>query len=572
MEADLHDQCIVVTRAHAQAGALAARLRELGAEVIEFPTIELRPPEDYRPLDEALARLDSYDWLIFTSANGVRFFHERAGVRSVRARICAIGPATRRALEQLQLKVDLVPKQYVAESLVQAFANEELAGKRILLPRAAVARDVVPAELARRGAQVDVVEVYRTVIPEEAPARAKAIFFGPRKPDWITFTSPSTVVNFMAAAGSEALAGVRVASIGPITSEAARKHGISVTVEAESFTSEGLVDAILGANPPDNLIERIRAFQESRVLLTAVELDVFAATGEGATAAAIARKIGADPRSTEMLLNALAALGALDKRDGVFRNTPEATSQLCGESRLALMHTVHLWPRWSTLTECVRAGTAVARQSRESRGEDWTTAFIAAMHRNATERAPLVIEAVGAGAVRRMLDLGGGSGAYSIAFARANPELRAEILDLAAVVPIARGHIERAALGERVTARAGDLGAASYGEGFDLVFISAICHMLGPEENRAMLRKSLDALAPGGRIVIQDFILEREKTAPRNAALFALNMLVGTEKGSSYSEDEYAEWLRETGFAEISRVRLPGPTGLMIARRPIPSR
>ncbi|MGA2327665.1 MAG: uroporphyrinogen-III synthase [Bryobacteraceae bacterium] len=568
MEAEMHGQRIVVTRARAQAGELAQRLRELGAEVIEFPTIEIRPPEDYRPLEEAIARLDSYDWLIFTSANGVRFFHSRAGIRSIRARICAIGPATRRALEQLHFKVDRMPAQYVAESLVEAFADEDLTGKRILLPRAAVARDVVPAELARRGAEVDVVEVYRTAIPEEAPALAQEIFFGPRKPDWITFTSPSTVVNFMAVAGAEALAGVRVASIGPITSEAARKHGISVTVEAESFTTEGLVEAILAACAPNELIERIRAFQESRVLLTGIELDVFAATGEGATAAAVAQKIGANPRSTEMLLNALVAVGALAKQDEVFRNTPEAARQLCGESRLALMHTVHLWPRWSTLTECVCAGRAVARQPREARGEEWTTAFIAAMHRNAAERAALVVEAVGAGAVRRMLDLGGGSGAYSIAFARANPELRAEILDLDAVVPIARGHIERADLAGRVTPHAGDLGAASYGQGFDLVFISAICHMLGPEDNRAMLRKSLEALAPGGRIVIQDFILERGKTAPRHAALFALNMLVGTEEGSSYSEDEYSDWLREVGFIEFRRVRLPGPTGLMIARRP----
>jgi cyclopropane fatty-acyl-phospholipid synthase-like methyltransferase len=167
-----------------------------------------------------------------------------------------------------------------------------------------------------------------------------------------------------------------------------------------------------------------------------------------------------------------------------------------------------------------------------------------------------------------MLDLGGGSGAYSIAFARAHPGLRAEILDLATVVPIARGHIERAGLAERVTARAGNLGDPSYGQGFDLVFVSAICHMLGADENLALLRKSFQALEPGGRILIQDFILERDKTAPRHAALFALNMLVGTEKGSSYSEDEYADWLRETGFHEIRRVRLPGPTGLMIASRP----
>jgi uroporphyrinogen III methyltransferase/synthase len=238
-------QRIVVTRAREQAGELTARLRSLGAEVIEFPTIEIRPAEDYRPLDEAIARLDSYDWLIFTSANGVRFFAARAGERAVRARICAIGPATRRALERLHLQADLMPAEYVAESLVEAFASEDLAGKRILLPRAVMARDVVPAELTSRGARVDVVEAYRTAIPDGAAALAREIFSGPRKPGWITFTSSSTVTNFVAAAGVEALAGVRVASIGPITSATARKHGIAVTVEAATYTTDGLVEAIL---------------------------------------------------------------------------------------------------------------------------------------------------------------------------------------------------------------------------------------------------------------------------------------------------------------------------------------
>jgi ubiquinone/menaquinone biosynthesis C-methylase UbiE len=318
----------------------------------------------------------------------------------------------------------------------------------------------------------------------------------------------------------------------------------------------------------EELSERIRAFRESRVLLTAIELDVFAAIGEGADTAAVAGKIGADPRAAEMLLNALAGMGVLEKHDGVFRNTPLAAKELRGESRQALMHTVNLWPRWSALTECVRAGRAVAHQPLEARGNDWTAAFIAAMHRNATERAPVVIEAVGAGSVRKMLDLGGGSGAYSIAFARANADLRAEILDLATVVPIARGHIERAGLSERISARAGNLEQASYGAGFDLVLLSAICHMLSPGENRAVLRKSFQALASGGRLVIQDFLLEHDKTAPLDAALFSLNMLTGTAAGSSYNEDEYTEWLVETGFAGIRRIRLPGPTGLMIGHRP----
>ncbi len=316
-----------------------------------------------------------------------------------------------------------------------------------------------------------------------------------------------------------------------------------------------------------DLIERIRAFQQSRALLTAIELDVFSATESETTAANVAQRIGADPRATEMLLNALVALGALRKRDGLFLNTPEASRQLCGEARLALMHIVHLWPRWSRLTECVRAGKAVGHEEIRERGDDWTEAFIAAMHRNALERAPLVVEAVGAAGVSRMLDIGGGSGAYSIAFAQANPQLRAEILDLPAVAPIAERHIDRAGVPARVKARPGDLRQNEYGSGYDLVFISAICHMLGPEENLAMLRKSYAALAPGGRVVIQDFILESDKTAPLNAALFSLNMLVGTERGSSYSEDEYGGWLREAGFAEIRRVRLPGPTNLMIARR-----
>jgi predicted O-methyltransferase YrrM len=232
-----------------------------------------------------------------------------------------------------------------------------------------------------------------------------------------------------------------------------------------------------------------------------------------------------------------------------------------------LLHTAHLWQRWSTLTECVRAGTAIARDESAGRGEDWTEAFIAAMHRNASERAPVVVRAVGAENVRRMLDVGGGSGAYSIAFARANNGLRADILDLAAVEPIARRHIEAAGVADRVEVRAGDLRSDRLGEGYDLVFVSAICHMLSPGENLDLLRRCREALAPGGRVVIQDFILEADKTAPRFAALFALNMLVGTRGGSSYSEPEYAGWLGEAGFREVRHARLPGITGLMIGLR-----
>jgi uroporphyrinogen III methyltransferase/synthase len=235
---------IVVTRARDQASTLAAQLRALGAEPIEAPVIEITAPADPGPLRQAIDQLASYDWLIFTSVNGVRYFMDALDaspqdLRSLKGRLCAIGPATQQALESAHLKVDIVPKEYVAESLVEAFAGIDLAGKRILLPRAAVARDVVPVELTRRGATVDVVEAYRTIVPRQLPELA----FDPR-PDWITFTSSSTVKNFLALAGREVLEGVRIASIGPITSDTARMHGLTVTAEADPHTIEGLITAI----------------------------------------------------------------------------------------------------------------------------------------------------------------------------------------------------------------------------------------------------------------------------------------------------------------------------------------
>ena len=318
---------------------------------------------------------------------------------------------------------------------------------------------------------------------------------------------------------------------------------------------------------PDELNDRIRAFQESRALLTALELDLFTAVGTGAGATEVAASLHTDPRATEMLLNVLVSLRLLAKQDGVFHNSPQAARYFTAGSRdnarPALLHTAHLWHRWSTLTDCVRTGTAAAPEIAD-RGGDWTEAFIAAMHRNASERAPLVVRTVGAEKVRRMLDVGGGSGAYSIAFAQANPALCADILDLTTVEPIARRHIEAARVADRVKVRAGDLRSDQLGEGYDLVFISAICHMLSPSENLDLLRRCHEALAGGGRVVIQDFNLEADKTAPRFAALFALNMLVGTQAGSSYSESEYAAWLGQAGFLDIRHMRLPGITGLMI--------
>lgn len=322
---------------------------------------------------------------------------------------------------------------------------------------------------------------------------------------------------------------------------------------------------------PDPLTQTVRGYQESRVILTAIELDIFSAVGNGAAAAQVAEKIQADARATAMLLDALAAMDLLVKSGDSYANSPVAARFLASGGpdswRQALMHTVSQWKRWSTLTDAVRRGTAVGHEEMAERGDDWARAFISAMHRNALERAPLVVNAAGASRVKRMLDVGGGSGAYSIAFAQANPELHADILDLDVVIALTRDYIEQAGLGDRIHTRAGDLRTDALGSGYDLVFISAICHMLNEAENEDLLRRAHTALSPNGRVVIQDFILDADRTTPRSAALFSLNMLVSTEAGSSYSEPEYAEWLKRAGFESVQRVRLPGPTGLMLGSR-----
>jgi (2Fe-2S) ferredoxin/precorrin-6B methylase 2/DNA-binding CsgD family transcriptional regulator len=322
---------------------------------------------------------------------------------------------------------------------------------------------------------------------------------------------------------------------------------------------------------PDDLNTTLRGWMESRALLTALELDVFTAVGSGATAAEVAQKISTHPRSTEMLLNALAAMGMLTKQQGIYRTTPVTARYFAEDSkddaRHGLLHTANIWHRWSNLTECVRAGTAVGHQEMADRGDDWTKPFIAAMHRNAAERAPLVVQAVGPAPHDRLLDVGGGSAAYSIAFAKACESLRATVLDVPPVLPIAQGHIHAAGLDDRVDTRAGDLRRDPLGKGYTLILVSAICHMLSPEENQDLLRRCYEALEPRGRVAIQDFILEADKTAPKQAALFALNMLVGTPAGSTYSYDEYSAWLRGAGFQDVREIRLPGPSSLMVGTK-----
>lgn len=248
---------MVVTRPREQAGELVEALEQLGATVIEAPTVRIVPPADYAPLDEACASVGTYDWLVFTSVNGVDYFFQRLqlsplDVRGLAGvRLCAIGPGTAERLARHGLKVDLMPSEYRAEAVVEALrATGDLTGTRFLLPRADIAREVLAEELRRSGAEVTEVTAYRSV-PVDTDENEPDIYrmLLDKAVDVMTFTSASTVRNFVRRYGQEAVAdllrSVAIASIGPVTAEAAQQCGIRTSIMPQEYTIPGLVKAIV---------------------------------------------------------------------------------------------------------------------------------------------------------------------------------------------------------------------------------------------------------------------------------------------------------------------------------------
>jgi uroporphyrinogen III methyltransferase/synthase len=241
---------IVITRAASNGAKLAAPLRMLGAEVVEFPTIETEPPDSYETLDSAIARLASFDWIIFTSATGVDAFIERLRATGNDIRglagvsIAAIGPATTARLANYALQVAAMPSEYRAEALIGALGEKRIAGARILIPRAQVAREILPQLLREKGArEVIIAPAYKTVAPQREDDRIASLISSGAI-DLVAFTSSSTVSNFNKIAG-ERSRGLKAAVIGPITAATARECGYDVAVSAAEYTIDGLIDAIV---------------------------------------------------------------------------------------------------------------------------------------------------------------------------------------------------------------------------------------------------------------------------------------------------------------------------------------
>ena len=321
---------------------------------------------------------------------------------------------------------------------------------------------------------------------------------------------------------------------------------------------------------PKPIMELATAFQRSRPLLTAFELDLFTALAADArTSDEVAATLGTDPRATDRLMNALVALGLLEKRDGRFGNAPlSATYLVKGRPgyMAGLGHTNHLWNTWSRLTDVVRTGEPAVAAGINDRGGDWLRAFIAAMHFRAKQNASEVVSLLDLDGVSRLLDLGGGSGAYAMAFARAGRGISAVVFDLPNVVPLTKMYVAQEGLTAEVTTATGDYLTAPLGTGYDMVFMSAVIHSHSADDNRLLMRKAAAALNPGGQIVVQDFLVNEERDGPLLPALFALNMLVGTPEGDTYTESEVRAWLTEAGCRSVARKDTTLGTNLVIGR------
>jgi SAM-dependent methyltransferase len=315
---------------------------------------------------------------------------------------------------------------------------------------------------------------------------------------------------------------------------------------------------------PNAIREFASSYQKSRILLTGFELDIFTNIKEsGSTNKQITNKLKLDEHACERLMNALVSLGFLKKQNLLFFNTPESFTFLSKKSSDylgGLMHSNHLWNTWSNLTKVVRTGVSAHPDEINTRGEDWLTPFITAMHDRAKKQSPQQLASIDLSGVNSILDIGGGSGAYSMEFVSRKPGIEATVFDLPNVVPITKTFLDKEGFSDKVKTYAGDYTTDDLPGGFDIVFLSAIIHSNSLDVNRDLIKKCFGSLNQNSRIIIQDWIMNNDRTQPTSGAVFAINMLVGTESGDCYTEQEVTKMLTAAGFKDISRTEFE--TGL----------
>jgi SAM-dependent methyltransferase len=310
------------------------------------------------------------------------------------------------------------------------------------------------------------------------------------------------------------------------------------------------------------LIELVNGFRVSRVILTAVELRLFdLLEGKSCSSADLATLMSTDPRATDRLMNVLAGAGLLEKQHGLFTNSGFASRYMVSTSPSylgGLGHTADLWRKWSTLTQVIRKGSAMDLEDNfNDRGPEWLEKFIAAMHARGMAQGRELASMLDLSGVKRSLDVGGGSGAFTFGFVEKNPGIQGVVYDLPNVVPITEKYIQKTNNSGHVATLAGDYLSDELGKGYDLVLMSAIIHINSVEENLRLVRKGTEALNPGGQLVIMDHLMSDDRTEPFTGALFALNMLVGTRSGDSYTLSEISDWMKDAGLSDLKNFDLP---------------
>ena len=321
----------------------------------------------------------------------------------------------------------------------------------------------------------------------------------------------------------------------------------------------------------ENIQHIARGFSKSRVLLTAVELDIFTLLAETPLSAVeVAKKLRSNLRATTIFLDALTAMDLLVKEKGIYRTDPELIPLLTegyDKSILpSLMHTAHLWKTWSQLTETVLGYDPALKPGASS--EDWTKAFIGAMHVRALRDAPELVEAIDPGTAQNLIDVGGGSGSYTIGFLKTIPGMRATIFDLPEVIPMALERITEEGLLDRVTLVPGDFNEDDLPGGHDLALLSAIIHQNSHGQNVALYKNVFSALDPGGRVIVRDYAMNSDRTRPASGAMFAINMLVNTQGGNSYTFEEIKGGLEEAGFERVKLLQESEMSSLVEAFKP----
>lgn len=314
---------------------------------------------------------------------------------------------------------------------------------------------------------------------------------------------------------------------------------------------------------PERLLQTSGSYWATCALHTGVKLDLFTKLeADPATSTDLARRIGGDPRGVGMLAQALVALGLLSKQGDCFANTPFATRQLVRTSPdylgHILMHHHHLMESWAHLDRSVKSGGPL-RDASSFADAEWRESFLLGMFNLANQLAPKMVPQLDLGDRRKLLDLGGGPGTWALHFCRHHPQLQAVVFDLPTTRPFAEATIKRFELAERISFAAGDFLVDPLPRDCDIAWLSHILHGESPEDAARIVALAAAALPPGGLLLIHEFVLADDGAGPLFPALFSLNMLLGTEAGQSYTNQQLSDMLRQAGCREVRRLPVRGP-------------